>query len=59
MGCGFCIADHRQSVQPARVLLVKCSEPNGDDLLFVICSYFFPQISSIDLFQTVGVNILF
>ena len=59
MDCAFCVAGHRQSVQPSRVFLVKCSAPDGDDLLFVICSYFFPPISSIDLFQTVGVNILF
>lgn len=46
---------HRKSVQSLNAFLVKISEANGDDWLFVIYAYFLLQISSIDLFLTVGV----
>lgn len=47
-------------VLPSRVFLVKCSEPNGDDSLFLISPYPPPTPNRfhIDLLLTVGVGIL-
>lgn len=60
MGCALCVAGHGHPVLPSCVFLVKCSEPNGDDSLFLISPYPPPTPNRfhIDLLLTVGVGIL-